>query len=567
MDPQDLEKINLLLDGDVELREKIKEQVAELDKKTRTMVGTLNKIHSTHPESSEATPFFCSTRPTEAVSWATVPALLDTVRPVLASCQETTSALAGLIPENQFWRWKDMWSNSLRTSVFAASLIEYLSTRTLITLPQVSEILGVKDEWKDRLALPVEDYLHGLISLVNELVRRLSNHCSLPGNHTQSRLAVNAVTLGNFEEPIRISIFVKDLFAGFSMLNLKNDTLRRRFDSLKYDIKKIEEGMSPHIPTASYSSHSTLETIERVNRLISAWPLDDTLPAEGLDGVKTIYKKLAPGLRDIQIAADEEARALEDAIERVGVLIALRKAPFDQGLQEKRLKRPRAPSPSATPVPTPPATVPSSRGVSITLPARNSVGPAVAIPFSRDPKARREALGPQLPLQEGRKVAFHPPPGKSANGGAADNDENTWILALIIKSINADKNRYEVQDAEPQEDGQPGLYVEPPICKLYSLYNTTLRAIIPLPDPNAPPNSPSHVSAYPEFPVGATVMALYPDTSCFYRAEVIATPKELNPRAVPSPKYMPMYKLKFEDDDNQEHTVAAQWVVEWPGPI
>ncbi|KAF5382582.1 hypothetical protein D9615_002786 [Tricholomella constricta] len=305
-----------------------------------------------------------------------------------------------------------------------------------------------------------------------------------------------------------------------------------------------------------YSSQSTLETIERVNRLISAWPPDDTLPAEGLDGVKTIYKKLAPGLRDIQIAAEEEAKALDDAIERVGVLIALRKAPFDQGLQEKRLKRPRAPSPSVTPIPMPSVNVPNSRSVSITLPARNSVGPPLAIPFSRDPKARREALGPQLPLQEGRKVAFHPPPGKSANGGAADNDENTWILALIIKSINADKNRYEVQDAEPQEDGQPGL-----------LYNTTLRAIIPLPDPNAPPNSPSHVSAYPEFPVGATVMALYPDTSCFYRAEVISMPKELNPRATPSSKYMPMYKLKFEDDDNQEHTVAAQWVVEWPGPI
>lgn len=26
-------------------------------------------------------------------------------------------------------------------------------------------------------------------------------------------------------------------------LNLKNDTLRRRYDSLKYDIKKIEEGI------------------------------------------------------------------------------------------------------------------------------------------------------------------------------------------------------------------------------------------------------------------------------------------------------------------------------------
>lgn len=34
----------------------------------------------------------------------------------------------------------------------------------------------------------------------------------------QSRLAVNSVTLGNFEEPIRISLFVQNLFAGFSMV-------------------------------------------------------------------------------------------------------------------------------------------------------------------------------------------------------------------------------------------------------------------------------------------------------------------------------------------------------------
>ncbi|KNZ81273.1 Translin [Termitomyces sp. J132] len=205
MDPLDFEKINSLLDRDVDLREKIKEQVADLDKKTRNMVGMLNKIHSTR---------------LEAIS-----ILLDEVRSVLLSCRDTIRALADLIPHNQFWRWKDMWSNSLRNTVFAASLVEYLSTRTLIPLSKVSEMLGIEAEWEDRLALPVEDYLHGLISLVNEL----------------SRLAVNAVTLGNFEEPIRISAFVKELFVGFSMLNLKNDLLRRRFDSLKYDIKKIEE--------------------------------------------------------------------------------------------------------------------------------------------------------------------------------------------------------------------------------------------------------------------------------------------------------------------------------------
>jgi hypothetical protein len=28
---------------------------------------------------------------------------------------------------------------------------------------------------------------------------------------------------------------------GFRLLNLKNDTLRKKFDSIKYDLKKVEE--------------------------------------------------------------------------------------------------------------------------------------------------------------------------------------------------------------------------------------------------------------------------------------------------------------------------------------
>jgi len=58
----------------------------------------------------------------------------------------------------------------------------------------------------------------------------------------------------------------------------------------------------------------------------------------------------------------------------------------------------------------------------------------------------------------------------------------------------------------------------------HRIYKTTLKTILPLPDPDAPVGSPAHLNVYPEFPVGSTVMALYPDTSCFYRAEVIATP-------------------------------------------
>ncbi|KAK7048358.1 SAGA-associated factor 29 [Favolaschia claudopus] len=302
-----------------------------------------------------------------------------------------------------------------------------------------------------------------------------------------------------------------------------------------------------------YSNAATIETIGRVNRLISVWPADDTLPAQGLDNVKQIYRKLYSGLEEIQTTSDREIKAIDDAIERLDVLIALRKAPESA---EKRMKRPRPPSPSSTPVPSAPTVVVPR--VSITLPARNSVGPSSANAFSRAPKA---LLAKQLPLQEGRKVAFHQPSGKPSAGGkptgnsnaSPDTGENNWILAVVVRCLNNDKHRYEVQDPEPQEDGQPGL------C-----YNTTLKAIIPLPDPNAPAGSPSHLSSYHEYPPGSTVMALYPDTSCFYRAEVISTPKysQQAGRATPSSKHI--YKLKFEDDDNQEHAVSAEWVVEWP---
>ncbi|KAG2070358.1 hypothetical protein BDR04DRAFT_601527 [Suillus decipiens] len=296
-----------------------------------------------------------------------------------------------------------------------------------------------------------------------------------------------------------------------------------------------------------YASPNSIETIGRVNRLISAWPTDDVLPAEGFDNLKTNYKRLSLALKGVQQISQEEVKAIDSVLDKLDVLIALRDAP--ESSQEKRNKRPRPPSPTATSV-TPPLMSGARPTTTQVTSSRSSTGPSPSIPFSREPKARREALANQLPLQEGRKVAFRPPAGKGADGRAADTDENTWILAVITKCINQDKNRYEVQDAEPQEDGQPG-----------QCYNTTLRAIIPLPDPNAHSTSAAHLNAYQEFPAGSTVMALYPDTSCFYRAEVISPPRDVPGRSIAT-----YYQLKFEDDDDQEHSVAAQWVVEWPGP-
>jgi hypothetical protein len=48
------------------------------------------------------------------------------------------------------------------------------------------------------------------------------------------------VTVGDVGRPLRIARFTADFHAGFRLLNLKNDYLRKRFDGLKYDAKKIE---------------------------------------------------------------------------------------------------------------------------------------------------------------------------------------------------------------------------------------------------------------------------------------------------------------------------------------
>lgn len=47
---------------------------------------------------------------------------------------------------------------------------------------------------------------------------------------------MNSVTLGDYERPLQIGNFIKDLFAGFQLLNLKNDILRKRSDGIKYSV-------------------------------------------------------------------------------------------------------------------------------------------------------------------------------------------------------------------------------------------------------------------------------------------------------------------------------------------
>lgn len=83
--------------------------------------------------------------------------------------------------------------------------------------------VNLKD--RDAFHITIEEYLFALIDLTQEL----------------SRLATNAVTLGDPDLSLRIASFVKDVFIGFQVLNLKNDLLRKRVDSVKYNVQRVED--------------------------------------------------------------------------------------------------------------------------------------------------------------------------------------------------------------------------------------------------------------------------------------------------------------------------------------
>lgn len=195
---------NQYLNEEQELREQIREMVREIDQAAKEATIALQVIHSSLTE----------------VSAACVVA-----RKQFEVCRQSFQRLAALIPEGQYYRYNDHWHFLVQRVVFLVALTVYLEKGFLVSRDTTAEILGMKTKQADGFHLDIEDYLQGILQMASEL----------------SRYATNSVTLGDYDRPLAISKFVADLNSGFRLLNLKNDGLRKRFDALKYDVKKIEE--------------------------------------------------------------------------------------------------------------------------------------------------------------------------------------------------------------------------------------------------------------------------------------------------------------------------------------
>ncbi|KAL0074998.1 SGF29 tudor-like domain-containing protein [Phycomyces blakesleeanus] len=203
-----------------------------------------------------------------------------------------------------------------------------------------------------------------------------------------------------------------------------------------------------------------------------------------------------------------EIKTIKDIIEKITVLIGLRDASeYVNVFDPKRRKRKVEPD-----------------ELKVSNPASKSSLPTA---------------GPTKKTKMSTNGIFPPGTSVAARQMQQKGKAEEWILAVVIAYI-PDKGRYHVEDVDQEENGAKPRYMLAP------------RHIIPVPEG-------SEVHDLAELNTGKDVLALYPGTTCFYRASVIAPPsknKEVGRQG--------NYKVQFEDDNDEFKYVMPEHVLEFP---
>ncbi|KAG2211315.1 hypothetical protein INT46_009217 [Mucor plumbeus] len=240
----------------------------------------------------------------------------------------------------------------------------------------------------------------------------------------------------------------------------------------------------------------TANVVTGINHIHTAVNMEQGIPT-------VVGNKLMDFYRGGIDLSNNESKIIHDIIEKVSVLIALRDASeYNHVIDGKRKKRRTEGDDSSS--------------------STTSGTPTIS--------AKKSKIHHNI-LAHGTSVAAKQPKQKDKN--------EEWILAVVI-SYNNDKNRYEVEDVDQDEFGQKQRYMLQP------------RNVIPIPNVD-------EAKGLSEINTGQDVLALYPGTTCFYRAKVAAPPsknKELS--------YSGNYKVQFEDDNNEYKYVMPGHVLEVP---
>lgn len=192
-------EVSKTLSAQDETRDRIRAVRDVADKEVRRAIRALASLH-----------FAIDMKTAAKAAVETVSACGAALKGVQDACPDEPGA---------FFQYHDIWRNALQQSAYACVLLEFVLTEGLASRDRVVEMLG------SEVRLPLEDYLWGVCQCVSDL----------------PRMAMNRVTLGDYATPRRNAQFAANVFDAFLQCNFRNDFLRKKFDGMKYDVKKLEE--------------------------------------------------------------------------------------------------------------------------------------------------------------------------------------------------------------------------------------------------------------------------------------------------------------------------------------
>lgn len=103
---------------------------------------------------------------------------------------------------------------------FRTAIQEFVEAACFLGFAKKCSIPSQKD-----LDVPAEHYLLGICDLSGELVR----------------LAINSAIKGDYKLPLTIREFLDEVYGEMLKFDFRNSDLRRKFDGIKYDLKKLED--------------------------------------------------------------------------------------------------------------------------------------------------------------------------------------------------------------------------------------------------------------------------------------------------------------------------------------
>lgn len=131
-----------------------------------------------------------------------------TAAAVLAGMKKEVSALKPFLKDS---RYAGVIKPAIQEYVEAAAFYEFAETGKLLQ--------------RGRLGVSAEHYIAGLCDLSGEIVRK----------------AINAAINDDAKTVVAAKKFVENLYYGLLQFDLRNGELRKKFDGLKYDLKKMED--------------------------------------------------------------------------------------------------------------------------------------------------------------------------------------------------------------------------------------------------------------------------------------------------------------------------------------